>query len=136
MKNLLINQTDFTFAVTKKHGQAVPYATAGDCFSASRGQCRKGSFKIDLSGTGLRVDGSVSWSLFSNTPGIRIQDFTNYQGIVISGKCGGWCGQCRPNGPLKLDLITCKVRTSKYRGISLYRFSFFIKYKILQRQST
>ena len=118
MKNLLINQSDFTFAVSQQGGNAVPYATAGDCFSASRGQCRKGSFKIDLSGTGLRVDGSVSWSLSSHTPGITIQGFTNYQGIVIGAKCGGWCGECRPNGPLKLDLVTCKVRTSKSRFIS------------------
>ena len=121
MKNLLINQTDFTFAATEKRGQAVPYATAGDCFSASTAQCRKGNFKIDLSGTGLRVDESVSWSLFSDTPGISIQDFSNHEGIVISAKCGGWCGHCRPVGPLKLDLITCKVRTSKF-----YRNQFAI----------
>ena len=119
MKNLLINRTDFTFATTEKRGQAVPYATAGDCFSASKAQCRKGNFKIDLSGTGLRVDESVSWSLLSNTSGISIQDFSNHEGIVISAKCGGWCGHCRPVGSLKLDLITCKVRTSKFSSKSI-----------------
>lgn len=113
MKNLIINQTDFTFAVTEKFGLAVPYATAGDCFSASSEPCRRGNFKIDLSGTGLRVDNRVSWSLVSNTQGLQMQDFTNYQGIVIGARCGGWCGHCRPNGPLKLDLVTCKVRTSE-----------------------
>lgn len=118
MKNLLINQTDFSFAVTEVQGLPVPYATAGDCFSANGDKCRRGHFKIDLSGTGLRVDKTVSWTLVSNTPGLKMQDFTNQQGIVISAKCGGWCGQCRPNKPLKLDLITCKVRTSEYRIVS------------------
>ena len=120
MKNLLINQTDFTFAATDKQGLPIPYATAGDCFSASSDRCRRGQFKIDLSGTGLRVDESASWSMATSTPGIQIQDFTNYAGVVITAKCGGWCGQCRPNGPLKLDLVTCKVRTSKIVFMSHY----------------
>ena len=112
MRTLTIIDTDFTYAETETGGTAVPYGSAGDCFSANTSNCRRGKFMIDLSGTGLRVADGVSWRVASNTPGFNMQDFVNHQGILIQSKCGGWCGHCAPSTSLKLDLVTCKVRPS------------------------
>uniref|UniRef100_A0A8D3C4X6 ADAM metallopeptidase with thrombospondin type 1 motif 9 n=1 Tax=Scophthalmus maximus TaxID=52904 RepID=A0A8D3C4X6_SCOMX len=50
--------TDWKFAVTRE-GRKVPFATAGDCYSAAR--CPQGQFRINLSGTGLQVAEDTSW---------------------------------------------------------------------------
>lgn len=99
---------DFQFAVSE--GKHIPYGTAGDCFSSNLGNCRKGSFSIDLTGTGLRLQSSVSWSVDANTSphGIRIQDYVKKkEDQIVSAKCGGNCGRCQPTGKLLLDQLTC-----------------------------
>ncbi|KAF2974627.1 hypothetical protein EK904_001494, partial [Melospiza melodia maxima] len=49
---------NFLFAQTIL-GRAVPFATAGDCYSAAR--CPQGQFSINLAGTGLRLSSTVRW---------------------------------------------------------------------------
>uniref|UniRef100_A0A915DUV8 GON domain-containing protein n=1 Tax=Ditylenchus dipsaci TaxID=166011 RepID=A0A915DUV8_9BILA len=56
--NMKINPNDFTFAHTE-HGNAVPYGSAGDCYSMS--DCPQGRFSIDLRLTGLRVVDDLQW---------------------------------------------------------------------------
>lgn len=87
---------DFTFAQTDQ-GKDVAYGTAGDCYSVNPGKCRKGSFKVDLRGTRLRVRDDVTWTLQGFPKGLQIQDYNKlYGGAVVSAKCGGWCSRCKP----------------------------------------
>ena len=45
---------DFTFSSTAS-GRSVHYGVAADCYSASKENCRKGRFMIDLTGSGFRL---------------------------------------------------------------------------------
>ncbi|KAG7252585.1 hypothetical protein CRUP_031394 [Coryphaenoides rupestris] len=56
--HLPVRPTDWQFASTHE-GQPVPFATAGDCFSAAR--CPQGQFRVNLSGTGLQVAQHSQW---------------------------------------------------------------------------
>ncbi|XP_017588634.1 PREDICTED: A disintegrin and metalloproteinase with thrombospondin motifs 20-like [Corvus brachyrhynchos] len=58
VSSMQIKTTDFLFAQTI-FGRAVPFATAGDCYSAAR--CPQGQFSINLAGTGLRLSSTVKW---------------------------------------------------------------------------
>lgn len=109
-----IIQDDYRFAEIDQAGLPVPFGTAGDCFSANTSNCRRGSFMMDLSGTGLRVKQGITWRVTSDTPGVSMQEFENHQGIIVSAKCGGWCGHCQPNGALQLDLLSCKRKSSEF----------------------
>lgn len=87
---------DFTFAQTAE-GRDVAYGTAGDCYSMNPGKCRKGSFKVDLRGTRLRVRDDVTWTLQGFPKTLQIQDYNeSHDGAVVSAKCGGWCSRCKP----------------------------------------
>lgn len=109
--DLTILPNDYQFADTE--GSFVPYGTAGDCFSMNPGNCRKGSFLVDLTGTGLKVHDKVRWSHQGYPYDIKIQDFTtNKQGMVVSAKCGGWCGRCTSDGPLALQQV-CSIPESE-----------------------
>ena len=106
---------DFKFAETNVKGNPVAYGTAGDCFSSNlSSECRKGSFMIDLTGTGLKVNHHTSWEVIPSIPGIKIEDFQNKNYSKLSAKCGGRCAHCQPVGDLKLELQQCLFR----KGIS------------------
>ena len=112
--DLTVISDDYEFADSESGGIDVPYGTAGDCFSMNPGNCRKGSFLIDLTDTGLKVNDKVTWANQGYPWDIKIQEFTKkQQGMVISAKCGGWCGRCTPIGPLVLQQV-CSIPESKY----------------------
>ena len=91
----------------------VPFGSAGDCFSANEDPtCRKGSFMIDLSGSGLKISSSVSWKM-QQSINLKIAEFQNDKGIRVSGKCGGWCGHCKPTPSLTFEMSGCSLDTSK-----------------------
>lgn len=123
--------TDFRFA-SSSNENSVPYGTAGDCYSSNNGNCRKGSlhkycghiyhltytwcfnsyslgsFSIDLRGTGLKLRSPAIWTLVARPAGIRIQDFqVRNNSQVISAKCGGYCGKCRPKDDVILEQLHC-----------------------------
>ncbi|XP_056131168.1 A disintegrin and metalloproteinase with thrombospondin motifs 9-like isoform X2 [Lampris incognitus] len=84
--------TDWQFAFTRE-GHRVPFATAGDCYSAAR--CPQGRFKINLSGTGLQVASDTRWITQGN---YAVADIHKSQdGSSITGICGGYCGKCTPS---------------------------------------
>ncbi|KFO22575.1 A disintegrin and metalloproteinase with thrombospondin motifs 9 [Fukomys damarensis] len=56
--SMQIITTDLQFARTSE-GHPVPFATAGDCYSAAK--CPQGRFSINLDGTGLSVTESARW---------------------------------------------------------------------------
>ncbi|OXB78730.1 UNVERIFIED_CONTAM: hypothetical protein H355_002695 [Colinus virginianus] len=58
LNTMQIITTDLQFARTHD-GRPVPYATAGDCYSAAK--CPQGRFSIDLYGTGLSLTGTAKW---------------------------------------------------------------------------
>ena len=100
---------DFTFAKSDAAGKAIPYGTAGDCYSMNKGPCRKGHFKINLAGTGLRLRPRVEWRALGFPPGIEMQDYEKSQdGTIVSAKCGGWCAFCKPIGDIQLEQTVCE----------------------------
>lgn len=110
---LTVVTDDYQFADTLPGETAVPYGTAGDCFSMNPGNCRKGSFSINLTDTDLKVKDDVKWKNHGYPSDIQIQEFSRSDaGSVISAKCGGWCGRCAPTGPLILKHV-CAIPESK-----------------------
>eukprot|EP00794_Sanderia_malayensis_P005938 gene5938-6628_t len=61
-----------------------PLASAGDCFSQA--YCPQGSFKMNLTSTGLAIDESVRWRSRGYHVSQQIQRFVD--GRVIVGRCG------------------------------------------------
>ncbi|XP_010124798.1 PREDICTED: A disintegrin and metalloproteinase with thrombospondin motifs 20-like, partial [Chlamydotis macqueenii] len=97
--SMQIKTTDFLFAQTIL-GRAVPFATAGDCYSAAR--CPQGQFSINLAGTGLRLSSTVRWIAQGNYATADIHE--SHDGTKIYGRCGGFCGKCIPNTMTGLQL--------------------------------
>ncbi|XP_035658048.1 A disintegrin and metalloproteinase with thrombospondin motifs 9-like [Branchiostoma floridae] len=58
---------DYTFAQTTGPND-VAYGHAGDCYTAAQG-CAKGTFKVDLIGTGLELAPEVHWAMGPTYPG-------------------------------------------------------------------
>ncbi|GCB66224.1 hypothetical protein scyTo_0014970, partial [Scyliorhinus torazame] len=83
--------TDLHFAQTV-HGRAVPFATAGDCYSAAK--CPQGQFSINLSGTGLKISEASGWIAQGNYATVNVH--RSQDGTKIYGRCGGYCGKCVP----------------------------------------
>ncbi|XP_033822134.1 A disintegrin and metalloproteinase with thrombospondin motifs 9-like [Periophthalmus magnuspinnatus] len=92
INSMNIITTDWQFAFTQE-GQKIPFATAGDCYSASR--CPQGQFRLNLSGTGFKVADDTSWITHGN---YAVADVHKSQdGSRVSGICGGYCGKCTPS---------------------------------------
>ena len=53
LSTMSIVTDDYQFA--SQSGMPVPYGVAGDCYSASVQNCRKGQLKIDLRGTSFTI---------------------------------------------------------------------------------
>ncbi|XP_062522406.1 A disintegrin and metalloproteinase with thrombospondin motifs 9-like isoform X2 [Corticium candelabrum] len=87
-----IMTNDFTFATKSSPGErTVEYGSAGDCFS-NLGTCPMGEFRVDLRSTGLYVDPKHSWQHQGRHSVVKTRAQFNHQ--VVTGKCGGHCGQC------------------------------------------
>lgn len=104
----------FTFAQTQGV-KDVPYGKAGDCYSANSGNCRKGQFKVDMSGTRLRVRNDVNWKFSGWPKHLKVQDYQKSpDGAVVSAKCGGWCGSCDPSGGFIILEPLCSIPAGRY----------------------
>uniref|UniRef100_A0A673ZQ14 ADAM metallopeptidase with thrombospondin type 1 motif 20 n=1 Tax=Salmo trutta TaxID=8032 RepID=A0A673ZQ14_SALTR len=86
ISSLRIMTTDLRFSQTLL-GRPVPFATAGDCYSAAK--CPQGQFSINLIGTGLKVAEATKWTSQGNYVSVK-------DGARIYGRCGGFCGKCIP----------------------------------------
>merc|ERR1719410_1451387 len=72
--------------------------TGGSCFSwHSCEASKRGRFSMDLAGTGLMLADSVEWK--ASGWGNGVQKVLNYERTPdsASGKCGAWCGECKPD---------------------------------------
>ena len=122
LRTMTVIDNDFTFAESSPGGRNVPYGTAGDCYSVNPGPCRKGSFKVDLTRTRLRIEDSVEWSLQGFPNGLQIQEHNRSEdGTLVSAKCGGWCGRCKPTrGAIAVEpLCTVPAGRSSYNMLTL-----------------
>ncbi|XP_073798559.1 A disintegrin and metalloproteinase with thrombospondin motifs 20 isoform X1 [Danio rerio] len=84
--------TDMKFSQTV-FGRSVPFASAGDCYSAAK--CPQGQFSINLRGTGLKVSESSKWVSQGNYVTVKVH--RSEDGSRIYGRCGGFCGKCLPH---------------------------------------
>ncbi|XP_034031983.1 A disintegrin and metalloproteinase with thrombospondin motifs 20 [Thalassophryne amazonica] len=91
LESLRIATTDLQFSQTLL-GRPVPFATAGDCYSAAK--CPQGQFSINLIGTGLKVAESAKWTSQGNYVSVKVH--RSEDGTRIYGRCGGFCGKCIP----------------------------------------
>ncbi|PIK42415.1 putative A disintegrin and metalloproteinase with thrombospondin motifs 9, partial [Apostichopus japonicus] len=89
---LEIITTDSTFARVR-NGVFVPFATAGDCYSAE--DCPQGNFRINLRDTGFTISSEAEWT----TQGYAVSKTidTSESNQLIRGHCGGYCGVCLPS---------------------------------------
>ncbi|PWA28495.1 hypothetical protein CCH79_00016334 [Gambusia affinis] len=69
LSSLQIMITDLQFSQTI-HGRPVPFATAGDCYSAAK--CPQGQFSINLIGTGLKVAPNTKWTSQGNYVSVKV----------------------------------------------------------------
>merc|ERR1719461_257739 len=75
--------------------------TGGSCYSwSSCAASKRGKFSMDLTGTGLIFADSVKWA--ASGWGNGVQTVLEYKrtATTASGKCGAWCGECKPTGAL------------------------------------
>jgi len=91
-RRLVLIPEDTTFAL--KFGRyPPPLASAGDCFSQAH--CPQGTFKLNLTDTGISLDPSVTWRNSGYFVSKKIDKSAD--GSVVVGRCGGYCGMCTPN---------------------------------------
>ena len=106
---MLVRRSDYAFAY--KVGNPVKYGSAGDCYSKSKEDCRKGYFKINLNGTNMRIAGPHKWLATGYPVGMseRISQFEHSDDWkVVSAHCGGSCSQCEPHdGHIRLQPDMC-----------------------------
>ena len=110
-KNGLVKQNDFRFAISE--GNPVKFGRGGDCFSL--GECRRGGFQLDLSGTGLGLRDDIRWASWGAPKGSRMINFTKSPDHTkVSAVCGGSCGGCQPsNGRIYLVPSSCNAPLGK-----------------------
>uniref|UniRef100_A0A8C5K7Q4 ADAM metallopeptidase with thrombospondin type 1 motif 9 n=1 Tax=Jaculus jaculus TaxID=51337 RepID=A0A8C5K7Q4_JACJA len=99
LTSMQIITTDLQFARTTE-GHPVPFATAGDCYSAAK--CPQGRFSINLYGTGLSLTESARWISQGNYAVSDIKKSPD--GTRVVGKCGGYCGKCTPSSGTGLEV--------------------------------
>ncbi|XP_043528485.1 A disintegrin and metalloproteinase with thrombospondin motifs gon-1-like isoform X2 [Frieseomelitta varia] len=95
---LSIIENDYTFS-RMTGSNRVEYGTAGDCNSIAH--CPQGRFSINLRGTQLQLSSSVVWMSTHGTS----KEINNISSQYVTGKCGGYCGFCKPKNGLKLDVL-------------------------------
>ncbi|XP_019639592.1 PREDICTED: A disintegrin and metalloproteinase with thrombospondin motifs 9-like, partial [Branchiostoma belcheri] len=80
-------RVDYTFASTCGPNE-ISYAHAGDCYSEGQG-CAKGTFKVNLTGTELKLAPGVHWALQERNPAsLTINDmFISMDRKVASARC-------------------------------------------------
>ncbi|XP_039628815.1 A disintegrin and metalloproteinase with thrombospondin motifs 9 isoform X1 [Polypterus senegalus] len=99
INKMQIITTDWLFSQTSE-GHHVPFATAGDCYSAAK--CPQGRFSVDLSGTGFYITEETKWVSQGNYAVAEMK--RSPDGSRVTGKCGGYCGKCTPSSGTGLQV--------------------------------
>lgn len=91
INNMAFMTTTYNFATT--NGTLAPFGQAADCrFNTQCTSNQAGSFRIDMTGTGLKIASSVTWNI-----GTLIRKQNN--GSIVLGDCFGGCGVCHDLAP-------------------------------------
>ncbi|XP_065567127.1 A disintegrin and metalloproteinase with thrombospondin motifs 9-like isoform X4 [Artemia franciscana] len=100
--SLRVITNEFAYAKPLR-GALIPFGEAGDCYSTAN--CPQGRFSINLEGTGFRVANHINWIGHGEKSSLWVNRLDDYQ--KVQGKCGGFCGKCKPDSStgLKLDVI-------------------------------
>ncbi|XP_065566975.1 A disintegrin and metalloproteinase with thrombospondin motifs 9-like isoform X2 [Artemia franciscana] len=100
--SLRVITNDFAYAKPLR-GALIPFGEAGDCYSSAN--CPQGRFSINLEGTAFRVANHINWIGHGEKSSLWVNRLDDYQ--KVQGKCGGFCGKCKPDSStgLKLDVI-------------------------------
>ena len=111
--NMLLVRDDYTHAYSE--GNPVKYGTAGDCYSKSTEDCRKGQFKINFQGTGVSLT-PRKWVATGMPKDMneRITQFKNSSDWKqVSAHCGGSCAECEPSeGHIRVQPDKCAAVSS------------------------
>uniref|UniRef100_A0A665UA60 ADAM metallopeptidase with thrombospondin type 1 motif, 9 n=1 Tax=Echeneis naucrates TaxID=173247 RepID=A0A665UA60_ECHNA len=84
--------TDWQFASTQE-GKSVPFATAGDCYSAAH--CPQGRFRINLSGTGLKVAEDTTWISQGNYAVADVRKSQSFCSMSVLNPRNAACKLCQ-----------------------------------------
>lgn len=101
--DLQVVDDDYEFAVTS--GRQQQFGTAGDCFS-NNGNCPQGVFRINLEGTGLKLNSATEWAAEGSNSAVKFHTPLRPPYLNVIGRCGGYCGKCRPSSPLRLSVLS------------------------------
>ena len=116
---MTVDTNDFSYTtITRK---SVAFGVGAACIERYfPSTCHNaGHFSVNLKNTSVRVKPTVKWKgsgwwWYSEDPSfqhmINFKRSSDYR--EISANCGGYCGVCRPEGSLDLELASC-VRRSK-----------------------
>ena len=107
---MLLVRDDFRH--THSSGNHVKYGTAGDCYSKSKEDCRKGRFKINLIGTGVHMN-ERKW-VATGSPKDMAERITQFENSadwkMVSAHCGGSCAECEPSeGHIRIQPDICEA---------------------------
>ena len=97
---MLIVRNDKHFADSGSHN----YGSATTCCPSMGAKCKHTWFRINLSGTGLRLNKQVRWEA---TGRAQIDWEQTIDGRINFISCKGSCGECSPSDSLSLSIIGC-----------------------------
>lgn len=76
--------------------------------------------QIDLTGTRLHLKDTVKWIHQGFPKSFHIQDFNRTNNnLIVSAKCGGYCGRCRPKGGFIAVEPMCLMPAGKHCFVML-----------------
>lgn len=102
LDHLQVVDDDYEFAMTT--GQRQAFGSAGDCFS-NTGDCPQGVFRINLEGTGVMLSKDTEWETDGSHAVLKFHTPLRAPYVNVIGRCGGYCGKCRPTNPLRLSVM-------------------------------
>ena len=114
---MVVDISDGNFATVS--GTLVQFGTGGACYSGSyHATCtHSGYFNVNLMNTPVRVKPTVNWRGTGYWVSSDFSKMVNFKrspdSREFSANCGGYCGHCKPDGDLTLELVSC-VKKSKY----------------------
>ena len=112
--SMTVDVTDDSFATVIEN--FVKYGHGKACYrDAYHATCtHSGYFNVNLRNTTVRIKPTVNWigSGWSSGHPIMVNFRRSSDFREISANCGAYCGTCKPDGSLLLELASC-VQKSK-----------------------
>ena len=117
---MVVDISDSNFATYV--GIFVPYGNGGACYSAAyHATCsHSGYFNVNLTNTTVRLKPTVNWLGVGWWNPNDVRPFmVNFKrspdSREFSGNCGGYCGSCKPDGDLTVELVSCVQKSTSFK---------------------